>query len=93
MTKKEMVDNLGTICNSGSKTYIESMKKKEPDAKITAENIIGQFGVGFYSVFIVSDKVEVISKADRKNDENDYDKHVWASDGGGTYTIGSIPSD
>ena len=64
MTKDEMVQNLGTIARSGSKAFVKEVMSKEgaaPDPK----DIIGQFGVGFYSAFMVADKIEVYSKASR----------------------------
>ncbi len=71
MNKEELIDNLGTIAKSGSLAFKEAMdKKKDP------MNIIGQFGVGFYSSFMVSKKVEVISK--KVKEENSY---KWISEG------------
>lgn len=80
MTKGEMVQNLGTIARSGSKAFMKEVMSKEgaaPDPK----DIIGQFGVGFYSAFMVADKIEVFSKA------SDGSAHRWMSDGSGTFEI------
>lgn len=77
MSKEELIDNLGTIAKSGSKEFVEAIQK---EGGATAENIIGQFGVGFYSSFIVADFVEVISKT-----ANSPVAYVWTSDGSGTY--------
>lgn len=80
MSKEELVDNLGTIARSGTQSFIESMKSS---GKTDMQNIIGQFGVGFYSVFMVADSVTVFSQS--------YDAssppYVWKSDGSGTYEI------
>lgn len=77
MTKDEIIDNLGTIAKSGSQDFV---KKLGENAK--AENIIGQFGVGFYSTFIVANSVEVLSK----NEANP--KAVrWVSDGSGEFEV------
>lgn len=76
MTKEELESNLGTIAKSGSLNFKENMSK---DEKI---NIIGQFGVGFYSAFMVSDKITVNSKS------IDSDKaYTWESEGADGYTI------
>ena len=76
MTKEEMEENLGTIAKSGSLGFKQAMEKQEDI------DIIGQFGVGFYSAFMVASKVTVIS---RKYGEDTAWK--WASDGADGYTI------
>jgi HSP90 family molecular chaperone len=73
MTRDEIVDNLGTIAKSGSQEYLNNMKEKGEEKQ--ADSIIGQFGVGFYSSFIVSDYVEVFSKAEGQKGVR------WVSDG------------
>ena len=79
MTRQELIENLGTIAHSGSKKFVESIKKGDS----IDENLIGQFGVGFYSVFMVADKVEVLTHGWRKDDEH----LIWRSDGSGTFEI------
>ena len=77
MTKEELENNLGTIAKSGSLSFKEELdSKKGKDI-----DIIGQFGVGFYSAFMVSKKLEVISKS------NDDSAHVWKSSGADGYSI------
>lgn len=77
MTKEELVKNLGTIAHSGTR---EMLNKLDGDKKNV--NLIGQFGVGFYSAFMVADKVEVLScKAGEKT------AWLWVSDGKGSYTL------
>ncbi len=80
MTKQELIDNLGTIARSGTSKFIEAMKNKK-EGDISA---IGQFGVGFYSSYMVSDKVEVLSK-DAENGE----VNLWTSNGKENYSIES----
>ena len=78
MGKKDLTDNLGTIARSGTKNFLSKMSG---DAKKDS-NLIGQFGVGFYSCFMVANKVEVISKkAGQKQ------AHRWVSDGKSGYEI------
>nr|AXZ96463.1 heat shock protein 75 [Neoseiulus barkeri] len=77
MTREEMISCLGTIARSGSKEFL-----KENLGKGNTDSIIGQFGVGFYSAFMVADKVEVFSKS-RKSDK----AYKWTSDGDGSYEI------
>ncbi|MBV9654926.1 MAG: molecular chaperone HtpG [Acetobacteraceae bacterium] len=79
MSKAEMVANLGTIARSGTRAFGETL------ASATAEdrpNLIGQFGVGFYSAFMVADRVEVTSR--RAGSEEAW---LWASDGAGEFTV------
>ena len=61
MTRDEIVNNLGTIAHSGSTEFISKMK--DSSVNVSRESIIGQFGVGFYSAFMVAKKVEVFSKS------------------------------
>ena len=78
MSKDEMIKNLGTIAHSGTRELVKSLNgDKEKNL-----SLIGQFGVGFYSVFMVADKVEVTSK--KAGDKHGY---VWSSDGRGSYTV------
>ncbi|MGF1451988.1 MAG: molecular chaperone HtpG [Opitutales bacterium] len=79
MTHDELVENLGTIAHSGSKAFLEALKATGG----ANENLIGQFGVGFYSVFMVADKVEVYTRAWQPGSQG----WKWVSDGSGTYTI------
>ena len=78
MTAEELENNLGTIAKSGSLGFKNQADLKEQDGI----NIIGQFGVGFYSVFMVADKVEVLSKAYGETKAN-----VWVSSGAEGYEI------
>ncbi len=78
MNHDELVNNLGTIAHSGTKEFIQQLKEKNAS---TAE-LIGQFGVGFYSVFMVAEKVEVYT---RKAGETQ--AYHWVSDGKGEFTI------
>merc|ERR1719435_510063 len=79
-----MIDNLGTIARSGSKAFMQSMKES---GKMEAKDIIGQFGVGFYSAFMVADKIEVISKSSVSVDSPG---HLWSSDGSGRYSLQEV---
>lgn len=79
MTGEELVENLGTIAHSGAAAFLQALKER-PQA---SGEIIGQFGVGFYSVFMVADKVEVISRSFHPEAE----PARWISTGGETYEV------
>ncbi|XP_042890511.1 heat shock protein 75 kDa, mitochondrial-like isoform X2 [Penaeus japonicus] len=80
MTKEELMDNLGTIARSGSKAFIQQL---QDGGSADPQSIIGQFGVGFYSAFMVADKVEVYTKSRLPGSTG----YCWSSDGCGKYTI------
>jgi len=81
MTREELVDHLGTIAKSGSLDFLQS-------GDSDASKIIGQFGVGFYSTFVVAEKVNVYTKTcdPEKGDQG----YLWSSDGDGSYTITEV---
>lgn len=78
MTKEELVENLGTIAHSGSKEFIRHLSEAQGDLKL-----IGQFGVGFYSAFMVAEKVTLYTRSYQPEAA----AYVWSSDGRGSYTI------
>jgi len=91
MSKEELVANLGTIARSGSKQFVETLTNSTAGAEGDAgEGIIGQFGVGFYSSFMVSDSVEVESLS-ALDEHAIADGHRWSSDGTGLFQIDSVP--
>jgi molecular chaperone HtpG len=82
MSREELVKNLGTIAHSGSKAFLKALG--EGGAKNS--NLIGQFGVGFYSAFMVAKSVKVYAHSWKKDEPG----HVWSSDGSGSYEIEEV---
>ena len=82
MTFEEVNENIGTIAKSGSKAFIEKFKEAKESSNL---DIIGQFGVGFYSAFMVADEIVLYTKS--PNSENTI---KWSSIGDGTYQIEEI---
>ncbi|XP_009704775.1 PREDICTED: heat shock protein 75 kDa, mitochondrial-like, partial [Cariama cristata] len=79
MTQEELVSNLGTIARSGSKAFLDALQNQAE----ASSKIIGQFGVGFYSAFMVADKVEVFSQSAEPGSPG----YHWSSDGSGMFEI------
>jgi molecular chaperone HtpG len=85
MTYDEVVENIGTIAQSGSQEFLQKLQEQQAATEDDALDLIGQFGVGFYSSFMVADKVTLITRAPKQ------DTGVkWESTGDGTYTIEEV---
>jgi len=84
MSEQELIDNLGTIARSGTSKFMEAIKNK----KETDVSAIGQFGVGFYSSYMIADTVEVISKGAEEKDS-----YLWKSNGKENYSIEKIENE
>lgn len=82
MSRDELIENLGTIARSGTAKFMEQMEDGSAEAGQAAPDLIGQFGVGFYSVFIVASKAEVITKR-----VGETDAWRWTSEGTGAFQI------
>lgn len=92
MSREEMVANLGTIAHSGSEAFLRELTEaaadsSSQDSRNTAASIIGRFGIGFYSAFMVADRIEVVSRPA----VGDAPATIWASDGEGSFTTVEAP--
>ncbi len=85
MTRDELINNIGTIAKSGSAEFLKQIKDNKQDAN----NIIGKFGVGFYSVFMVAENVVIKTKSFKKDEP----AVLWKSDGTGEYEISELNED
>jgi molecular chaperone HtpG len=81
MTKDELVNNIGTIARSGTVEFLQTLKSSK--TAVTEENLIGKFGVGFYSCFMVTDKVTIETRSAQPDSEG----YRWQSHGEGSFTI------
>lgn len=82
MSREEMIDALGTIARSGTKAFMERLEAAQTK---DGAQLIGQFGVGFYSAFMVAERVDVVSRRAGADEAN-----LWSSDGKGSYTVQSV---
>jgi molecular chaperone HtpG len=85
MSRDEMIDALGTIARSGTKAFMDRIQAVQEDK---GAQLIGQFGVGFYSAFMVTDRVDVVSRRAGSDEAT-----IWSSDGKGSYTVAPIATD
>jgi molecular chaperone HtpG len=88
MNKDDMIDALGTIAKSGTQAFMDGLKDAQSDGDEAKMALIGQFGVGFYSSFMVADKVEVVSRK-----AGEAETWRWTSDGRGAFEIESAERD
>src|SRR3712207_8129118 len=79
MSRDEMIEALGTIARSGTKAFMDRVQAAQGGE---GAQLIGQFGIGFYSAFMVADRVDVVSRRAGSNEAA-----IWSSDGQGSYTI------
>jgi molecular chaperone HtpG len=89
MTEAELVENIGTIAHSGSANFLKALKESGGATGQTADGIIGRFGVGFYSVYMVAQSVKITTRSYRA----DATPVEWISDGQGAYTIRELTGD
>ena len=89
MTYEEVMENIGTIAKSGTAGFLEMIKQAQ-NAEILTPELIGQFGVGFYSAFMVADKITLVTRAAGVPKD---EAVRWESNGDGSYTIETVEKD
>ncbi|WP_075219314.1 molecular chaperone HtpG [Acuticoccus yangtzensis] len=87
MSRDELIENLGTMARSGTEKFRRALEEKDGEAK-EGKALIGQFGVGFYSAFMVASEVSVVSRA-----AGSAEAWRWTSNGSGEFTIAPVPAD
>ncbi len=87
MSEAELVDNLGTIARSGTKAFLDKLAAGSETSGSASTSLIGQFGVGFYSAFMVADRIEVVSRKAGAGDA-----FLWTSDGSSGFTVSPAPT-
>ena len=85
MTREQLIENLGTIARSGTRAFLEKMQQTKQEQSV---DLIGQFGVGFYSAFMVADQVEVVTRAPKQNGSV-----RWVSNGEDSFTVEDAAGD
>ncbi|MBR4884732.1 MAG: molecular chaperone HtpG [Lentisphaeria bacterium] len=88
MNRDELIENLGTIAHSGTKAFTEALEKAKEEGSVSAPELIGQFGVGFYSAFMAAEKVTVETKKD-----GEAQAWKWSSDGENDFSIEEVSKD
>ncbi|MDX1715627.1 MAG: molecular chaperone HtpG [Anderseniella sp.] len=88
MDAKELTHNLGTIARSGTQAFMEELEQGKKKGKQEDVSLIGQFGVGFYSAFMIAEHVDVVSRKAGAKKAN-----IWSSDGTGTFTVSAYDGD
>ena len=86
MTAEELSKNLGTVAHSGTASFLDQMSEAMQSGQEDAMALIGQFGVGFYSAFLVADEVVVVSKSNKQDTQN-----VWRSQADGKFSVSEDP--
>lgn len=88
MNREELIENLGTIAKSGTKAFLEKLQQAKEGDNDTQKDLIGQFGVGFYSAFMVAEKITVVSRK-----AGEAQAYKWESTADGSYTIEECTKD
>ncbi len=85
MSKEDLTQSLGTIARSGTRAFLDSLEGRAKDDSSIGRDLIGQFGIGFYSAFMVAEKIDVETRRAGANEA-----YLWSSDGKGTFSIAPL---